>query len=314
MKGKDAFDLMRQTSDFLKLPNVEIAFVKDLPVGFGDFGFYGNYLDVRIGVSEFDQFPDVEFSDAEVTSGVVSLFHEICGHGIQVTREFDKDTPLSQVLALSHYACEGSAYYYGVDDSGYPHNRYFKHPHEIAAQYAGIYMADKFLSDMYGKERADRMVCNYVNDRISKESEFVFRKKYDSVSDILSDFDKTFQSSAKKHREYVFEKDKGSDLVQYAKEKNDIRFLTRMQSCSDGIHQDWIMASAHLALNDTDFSVRSKPVFRKINMDPAYAVGRFGKAVKPPPKPKDLSLDKQIRAELDRILEKDSESDDYEFT
>lgn len=314
MRGKDAFELMQRTSDFLKLPNVEITFVKDLPVGFGDFDCYGDFLDARIGVSEFSEFPGAEFSDAKVTSGIVSLFHEVCGHGVQITREFNKDTPLSQVLALSHYACEGSGYYYGVDDSGYPHDRYFRHPHEIAAQYAGIYMANKFLSDVYGEERANRMVCGYVNDRISRKSAFVSGRRYSSVTDILSDFDKVFQDSAKKHREYVFEEDKESNLVQYARRKNDTRFLTRMQSYPNGIHQDWIMASAHLALNDTDFGIRSRSVFQKINMDPEYAVGRFGKAVKPPPKPRDLVLDRQIRAELDRILEKDSESDDYEFT
>lgn len=314
MTGENALQLMEKASDSISMPGVSVILSSEYKVGSGFLSDDDPEYSAYVGVSEFSEFPDTEFSDIEVTSGIVSLFHEVCGHGVQITREFNKDTPLSQVLALSHYACEGSGYYYGVDDSGYPHDRYFRHPHEIAAQYAGLYMANKFLSDVYGKECANRMVCDYVNDRISKKSEFISKRRYNSVIDVLSDFDETFQNFARKHREYIFEEDKESNLVQYARRKNDVRFLTRMQSYPNGIHQDWIMASAHLALVDLDSCIRSRPVFRKINMDPEYAVGRFGKAVKPSPKPRDLVLDRQIRAELDRILEKNPESDDYEFT
>lgn len=85
-----------------------------------------------------------------------------------------KDTPFSKVLLLSDLACKNSSEYYGVislDDDPLP--QYFEHPHEMAAQYMGLKMAQKFLSVVYGEEKADRMLCEYVNLRIEGNTEYI---------------------------------------------------------------------------------------------------------------------------------------------
>lgn len=64
-----------------------------------------------IGTAELRENRDAEFELGVAMVPVVGAFHEICGHGGQMLREFHKDTPLSRVLAANYCACKGSPYY-----------------------------------------------------------------------------------------------------------------------------------------------------------------------------------------------------------
>ena len=98
----------------------------------------------------------VEFELGRAMIPVVGLFHEVCGHGGQIRNEFEKSTPLSQVLALNYYACRSSVYYYDNGDTNFS-EQYRWQPNEIAAQYMGIKSARTYLSSVYGHPHKNRV-------------------------------------------------------------------------------------------------------------------------------------------------------------
>lgn len=164
------------------------------------------------------------------------------------------------------------------------------------------------------------MLWSYVNYRVSKNSEFISPDKpYVSVSDILDDFDKTFRKCVLAHREYDYSKDYGpgyaSELCLYAREKQDVKCVSRMESCPNGMKQDWIAAAIYLERNDHNHLIRSKSVFDGTDMDPERAASLGRKPVKPMPGKSDLPLGR-INEELDRIYERErskSMEDDWEY-
>lgn len=84
----------------------------------------GNYV-YNIGTKELMASPKTDLPVGQAMVPLVNLFHEVCGHGGQFYREFEKQTLLSLSLALNHYACKSSACYYGINDDGDAHPRYF---------------------------------------------------------------------------------------------------------------------------------------------------------------------------------------------
>lgn len=55
-----------------------------------------------IGVREFVENPRKQFSNSEVISTVVGMFHEVCGHGSQAVYDFQTDSALSSTLVLNY--------------------------------------------------------------------------------------------------------------------------------------------------------------------------------------------------------------------
>ena len=182
MNGTTSVKLMSNASGYFSKSiygnMCKITLDSDLEVGMGSFS--EKNCVVGVGIKEFREHPYDEFSDYKVTEGIVSLFHEVCGHGLQNIVEFRKTTDTSRVLARSDYACNASEKYYGyvydpvtIDGVNYVRQRmtkqYFDHPHELAAEYAGIKMGYSFLSSVYDKEKANEMICGYVNERVKQD-------------------------------------------------------------------------------------------------------------------------------------------------
>lgn len=239
---------------------------------------------------------------------IVGLFHEVCGHGGQIKREFGKDTELSKVLALNHYACKCSNNYYGIVD-GDVTRQYYSQPKEIAAQYMGIKCAYKFLSQEYSESEANDMLCKYVNYRMVNDSECIATgKQYESVDDVLFDFDKEFKKQVYAHRKYALN-DNYDMLALYLKSRDlGSKLKVRVASCQDGMKQDWMMASVYLAETDKNDRIKAKPVFKNINMSVSEAFGYIIPPVKPKPKPKDMRLDELY--DFDDILKESGLQDD----
>lgn len=155
-----------------------------------------------IGTRELEEDPDKMFELGEAMIPIVGAFHEVCGHGGQILNEFQKDTPLSRVLAANHYACKGSPYYYNgfVDGS----DRYKRQPTEIAAQYAGIREARSYLiyANPKGLEKdediakfADMAIVAYQKTRMKRNSALTGKgplEKCGEFEDILLDLNKRF--------------------------------------------------------------------------------------------------------------------------
>lgn len=323
MKGRDILELVRLVKfRIYDETGYDVLLRDDESKFYGNTDDYVYYCEPKIGIKDFKGHPDVDFPLEFVAMPVVNMCHEVYGHCTQVDKQFERASPMNRVLALSHYACQSSAHYYGTYGDGRVYDRYFKHPHEIASQYAGIRMADRFLTEIYDQDTANDMLCSYVNYRVSKDSEFVSPDKpYVSVSDILDDFDKAFRKCALAHREYDYNKDYGpgyaSELCLYAKERQDPKYVSRMEHCQNGMKQDWIAASIYLARNDHNHLIRSKPVFSGMDMDPDRAVAVMKKPVKPMPSRQELLL-RNIDSELQRIYENseqepepDEEGPDY---
>lgn len=173
--GDDAYLLAKQAVNRLNYFGYNIELDKTLHSGFGSQRLMSDgSLRYKAGVKELVENLNSRFSIHEALAPTVACFHEVCGHGGQWRNEARKGTPLSQVLLLNDIACKSSFLYYGVDSSySKPMPHYFKQPHEIAAQYMGLKMTQKFLSAIYDKETADKLLCEYVNLRIASGNEFI---------------------------------------------------------------------------------------------------------------------------------------------
>lgn len=198
-----------------------------------------------------------------------------------------KDEPLSKVLLLSDMACKGSCKYYGfvsLDTSPLPW--YFEHPHEIAAQYMGLKMTQKFLSVVYGEEKADKMLCEYVNLRVGDETEFIpvpdgFKMKipadgrapfmtptepFTSMDQIYEQFQKTFLEKVFEPVDYQTEKGSIDSLGRYIHEQKWPweRSISRKQfnQVNDRLTQNYVMAAAWLDRHAGYSWVRNQQAFK----------------------------------------------------
>lgn len=219
-----------------------------------------------IGTAELRENRDAEFELGVAMVPVVGAFHEICGHGGQMLREFHKDTPLSRVLAANYCACKGSPYYYDRCRNG--SDEYKQHPHEIAAQYVGIRETASYLAHAYGEDFAERAILEYQKVRIASGSALTgVDKEYKDVGEILSDLDKRFYKAVTEHHPYdvskIFKDDNDSeeekeekemgfwlsrqdDIFSYARRKKDFGYVRRVENGRNGMRQDIQMAFAHL--------------------------------------------------------------------
>ena len=240
-----------------------------------DTFYYVNYF---VGIREFVENPDKSFSRAEVAGALIALFHEICGHGGQIYGEFEKeDDSLSKVLALNYYACKGSRLYHGVIDTPdgekvLPH--YFRHPHEIAAQYVGIDATNTFLAAIWGKEAAAKAICEAHADRLSGGSGYIGNgRPRDSIEEILADLNREFRRRAFEKRTYFPGKDP-SDAIAYSDDST--KRGKALAWYPDGVKQDLMMASL-LLRNDHNHRISGKAVFKsmRIDVDTAFNLWRL---------------------------------------
>ena len=173
--GGKAYSLVEQAVGQLNDFGFPIELNKTIRSGLGTTQLNDDgSLSYEVGVREIFENLRKTFSIREALAPTVACFHEVCGHGGQWRNEANKDTPLSRVLLLNDLACKSSYQYYGVNPlHGEPTPRYFEQPHEIAAQYMGLKMTQKFLSVVYDGETADKSLCEYVNLRVASGNEFI---------------------------------------------------------------------------------------------------------------------------------------------
>ena len=241
-----------------------------------------------------------EVEDGYEVVPIIGLLHEVCGHGGQVNFEFEKDTPLTRVLALNCYACLNSdRYYFGPSFSG---DRtkftrdYGRQPFELAAQYMGIKAAHNYFSVLFDTtddpHKSDRMLFRYFEWAEKKRAPFVpykavlaetyirlrdnGRLKQESVKflsdnfvidDALRAFDKKFYECIFSKREQCAHEDAAAAICpeiycgRLAGLKGDI-----FKNCKIGVHQDLMMCAAVYHSNNYTPQF-NKPVFRRFHWD-----------------------------------------------
>lgn len=302
MKGYEVIDLLYTIKRKLDIPFGEII-VDDT------FSIYecetdkeiGKYI-FKIGTRELEQSRTAEFLIEDAMHPVIGLFHEVYGHGGQQHYEFQKDTSLSEILALNHYACHSSWNYYGFPE-GKIEDQYFKQPHEIAAQYVGIFYAYQFLSKEYSERDANEMICSYVNGRIKINSEFIEGKKeYKKVQAVLEDMDETFRRSIFKHRNYEHSRENPDLLVAFSDLIQNQGLITRVEKCVNGLKQDHMMAAVYMKYKDVSGLLRRQPACRMIDFYSAFRI--FQQPIKPKPDVSKITLQELVREDL-RLTEKD---------
>lgn len=195
MTGNEGIELAENIVSILRQSGYDIMlndriFIGD---GFEKLNDDGS-LNYEVGIKELKDDPHKKFGLHEALAPVVTACHEVFGHGGQWINESQKESPLSQFLIMNDIACKSSSQFYGLviehDDEANesalirsdgvmninrikPMQRYFNQPHEIAAQYMGLKMAQKFLSTVYGDSDADRKLCEYVNLRVVTDKEYI---------------------------------------------------------------------------------------------------------------------------------------------
>lgn len=239
--NNEAYVLVQRTADLLN--NFGYNLILDDTIrsgrGFTDVGFDGDIV-YKIGIKELVKNPNKRISMREFLVPTVACFHEVYGHGGQWRNEALKNDPLSMILLLSDLACQSSHNYYGITSSYEdPLPQYFEHPHEIAAQYMALKMTEKFLSAIYDKEKANKMLCEYVNLRIADNNEFIpapdeykmeipsdgrrpFMKPtepFTSMSQVYEQFQRTFLNKVFEPVDYKAEKRSTDSLGLYIKEQ-----------------------------------------------------------------------------------------------
>ena len=213
---------------------------------------------LSVGSLEIEHALNDNVSDLDMTAAVVTEFHEILGHGSQILNEFRSGDTLSKVLAMNHFACKSSANY----EYGERLASYYKQPKEIAAQYVGLYHTREFLGNVFGGEKANEMVCEYVNYRIKHDSEFIgFRKgkPYENVDDILDEFQHVFEKRVYEHRPLDREAamQEPSPYADYFKSHEQPMQQTYVSLCRNGVKQDLMMTSIYLYQEDKNDRLRS---------------------------------------------------------
>ena len=290
MYGKNALKLLQSAKRALKWKRCSIVERHNMNVGEGSFNVFSKN-EISIGIKEFAEDPEKDFPLGFAIAPVVVLCHETLGHGLQYCELFDEQTPTATIIGLSHYACNASPLYYSCA-------KHADHPHEVAAEYAGIYGAGILLTELYGKEFSDQALGAYMKDVSA------FGRKdmqCDTVTDSLAFLDKTFKNSVFVHKPYDPKKDEDGILYLYA-ERNPEAGLLRSQMGLSGIKQDWIQASAYCMAMDHNGRIRDRGMFQDMDMHLGTAINRFKKPMRPMPKKQSLNLsvcEKVINAELE---------------
>ena len=255
MTGREVYALLYDLRDYIDpVAYGDIIIDDDLKVGAGstadlpnwDGREWYNWTTHRIGAAGLKD-SDKPLSSYKAMLPIMAFFHEVCGHGGQLKYEFNEDTELSRILALSHHPCMSSdRYYMGLFPELFS-KQYASHPHEIAAQYMAFVCAQEYLPRIWGKEKTDEMLLSYVNGRGIRGSEFVHKfMGYRKMGDVFNDFQAAFSKSVTAKRTYKYVSDFDFDSVAYCvhEKQLDESQAKMIADCNSGLHQDMMLTTA----------------------------------------------------------------------
>lgn len=225
---------------------------------------YGEILYIAVGNDEIvnTEYPLVK----DVIACVVSTFHEGVGHGYQIMKMYHNENDLSKALCLNHFACKCSVnYQYGNNNESY-----FHQPKEMVAQYFGIKYAFDFLSKKFDEIEANKMICNYVNNRIEKNSEFIkFRsnRRYDNINDIMDEFKVSFYRCLLNNRKFTENSLRYPDSLGFYSREIGLKDIEKMKLmyAVNGMKQDFMLTAIYLMEEDkNDYLREIYPVLKDI--------------------------------------------------
>lgn len=172
---------------------------------------------------------------------------------------------------------------------GEPVRQYFEQPHEIAAQYMGLKMTQKFLSAVYDEGAADKLLCEYVNLRIAAGNEFIpapddykmeiptdGRKPYmkptepfTSMAQVYDQFQKTFEQQVFKPTEYTVTRNSVDVVGDYINAQKwpweRISARKQVNEISDRLAQSYVLSGIWLKNHEYGSWIKNLPVFEHMD-------------------------------------------------
>ena len=271
--GEEAYKLAQRAVNLLNYFDYDIELNKINNSGFGFAKLMSDgSLHYEVGIKEIAENPNLRFSVHEALAPTVACFHEVCGHGGQWRNEAKKDAPLSRVLLLNDLACKSSFQYYGV--SPYydePEKQYFEQPHEIAAQYMGLKMTQKFLTAVYDEQTADKLLCEYVNLRIASGNTFIPApdEPFTSMSQVYDQFQETFVKQVFTSVDYTVTKDSMDFVGDYINSQKwpweRIWSRKQVNQISDRLTQAYVLSAVWLDQYEYGSWIKDLPVFEHMD-------------------------------------------------
>lgn len=222
--------------NMIDVNNFAVKLNSDMPLGDGTTrSDNGQLLFSRVGIAELQL--DDTVSDYDFTAGLVAIYHEN-RHVEQLDEIHNSNQEYTKPLKYSYYAMQ-CCVDYGMDN-------YFNSPREIEAELYGVYWTHHDLCNVFDREKADFLICNYMNERVDNNVAFVHPKqKYTSVDDIFTDLADAYEESMTVQRTYDNVESKYG--LNFAKPLFDAypRLLNTMKH-SVGWKQDRMLVGAYL--------------------------------------------------------------------
>ena len=230
--------------------NLRVDLDTDIDFGMGDVISCDNTI--SYSVVGANKLVSCEYiSEDNFLVGLVAIYHEH-RHVEQIHKIHYDNTESFDVLRYSYYA--------GHIDSGYVSENYFISPREIEAEFYGMHYAYQDCVDLFGKEKADILLCDYVNNRIQKGISFVHQNsknyRYNNVDDIFIDMSKAYEDSVYAHRKVT------ENVKNFLTNHPDM--LRKIEHEKIGYKQDKMMASLYLGQTRNKY-LHSFPGLSKID-------------------------------------------------
>lgn len=260
-------------------------FNKALPLGNGCVkSSFDDIVDADIGILSLSP-GECEISEYDFMKCYISLLHEVT-HIYQRQTLLQHDDDSAKFVSLSYFAGASSKIYY--------EDNYFYMADEIAAQYSALKNGYNILCKYVGEEKANSMICNYVNKHINDE--FIrdyYTEDYSSVDDIFDDYNKAFKAS--KHKQRTLDSDKYKELlaedenykyidcVSAAIYANKNRFVTAVQNLNSGVEQDFYLTKLFFDANSGEYSQKKQHLKSISNLDfkpKLFGFGASGKSIR----------------------------------
>lgn len=232
-----------------------------------------------VGVDKLTK--QLQISDTEFTAGLVSLYREN-RHVEQVSMVHNDKSKYSLPIKLSYYASMACPDYTNKKTNK---ENYFNSPREVEAELFSVYSAYCISNNTFGKEKANKMMCDYVNERIASNDYFIKSKDgkpYEKMNDIIKDMaDKYEESVNTKHVYKNKDCEKGVNVAKQVFDKNP-DMSKAMARESVGWKSDWKLATVYLNQQDKQSLCEKSPGLSNVNFlyDAAFKIQGLGERLK----------------------------------
>lgn len=266
LSNQDAYFYLSKISDEYveRHPNGSVTFDRKMVAGRGASSGC-NPEDLIVGIRGIRNTSTLPVNEKKFMRSLVSINHEI-QHSEQYCTIQNQDSSYGREIGLARCAMATNKYL--------ATENYYYDPCEVDAERTGMRWAFVFCKNHFGDDKANQMMCKYVNDRIDHKVSFIHPehgRHYHDAVDIFYDIDVAYERSIHTHREY--------DVQKGLKENDQLaRFLTEQPQYKDvflnepdGYRQDKMSAAVALDYDGASYEERNLPGLQDITISSAFS-------------------------------------------